>query len=334
MTDGNPYKIGPYNKYINAIRQFNKSSANQGFKLIRITNHVPSILTGTPQGKPSALPSNICLPLRKNDGTKIDDDTWKSTDYLLDQEIFGLSETTAPKMTCVAVNTKTKNLPARAPMATRIPFSGIDTSSQIKNQPSLAFIIKFNQFMYFTGGDIEKAQELSMIPNSAQLNYDYMKLSHHGSLSASPLDFLTTLNPLYAVISSGSRSFSGSYLPRLDVLKRLTSLPRLETCFLTNKPKSAASIPNGNTELTAIETLMSSPKLTVAATYTNEIKSQPGHVVCLVNCDGSGKINTKSWTARNVSNANTSARPVRQRRATNFYSPYPTSRSSISTQLT
>jgi hypothetical protein len=70
-------------------------------------------------------------------------------------------------------------------------------SGTINNQISLAWLIKFGMFNYYTGGDIGIAQEKEIAKylnaQSPPIKLDAFKLSHHGSKHSTPDELLGTL---------------------------------------------------------------------------------------------------------------------------------------------
>lgn len=71
-------------------------------------------------------------------------------------------------------------------------------------------------------GDAGVAIESKLITSGVDLKADILKLSHHGSLSASSLNFLEAVNPKIALISVGKDNKFGH--PSTLILNRLESL--------------------------------------------------------------------------------------------------------------
>ncbi len=88
------------------------------------------------------------------------------------------------KMTCVKNNS----------------YFGTQAKDKI-NASSLAFLIEYGDFKYFTGGDIESVQEDSLLNGLGKLSA--FKLSHHGSHFSTSQAFLDKTAPGLAFISCG-----------------------------------------------------------------------------------------------------------------------------------
>lgn len=124
--------------------------------------------------------------------------------------------------------------------------------SHKKNNRSLAFLIQYNKFYYYTGGDIGKAQEkaiaayfnnkkfnekkekvsLSPKPFEVDSPMQAFKSSHHGSdLTSTPTELVETAkNPSVAFISFGFGDFDH---PDFPVFKRLQDEPSIKKIYLT-----------------------------------------------------------------------------------------------------
>ncbi|WP_447002264.1 MBL fold metallo-hydrolase [Saccharothrix isguenensis] len=100
-----------------------------------------------------------------------------------------------------------------------------DSAKKQDNEKSLAFLLEFNGFRYYVGGDIYRLQEdggyarnvhppqwqpgirTRLNPNgTAAGRVLAMKTSHHGSDTSSSADFLHTMRPAAAFISVGERN--------------------------------------------------------------------------------------------------------------------------------
>ena len=67
-------------------------------------------------------------------------------------------------------------------------------------------------------GDIEAAQELSLLQSGQALQADWLLVPHHGSATSSTANFLETVQPRIAVVQAGYRNRFGH--PRQDVMQR------------------------------------------------------------------------------------------------------------------
>jgi beta-lactamase superfamily II metal-dependent hydrolase len=128
-------------------------------------------------------------------------------------------------MECVAVNNATDNEPFLAP-------------AKDKNQNSVALIISFNGFDYFTAGDLTFQPERSLATSIR--NCDVYHVNHHGSsTSSSDLSFVLQLDPEVSVVSNGTQYGH----PNTEVGERLTN--EVGSLFVqTNVNPAGNSYPN------------------------------------------------------------------------------------------
>jgi hypothetical protein len=132
-------------------------------------------------------------------------------------------------MTCIAANQYIRGAGA----ANRVQ-SG--QSVDPKNEKSLAFLVQFNNFKYYLGGDIETTQEDHIMTNLNPNDNDAgrilaMKASHHGSDRSTSASFVNCLRPSAAFISCGyNNSFDH---PRQEVLNNLEDCVDLQHYYLT-----------------------------------------------------------------------------------------------------
>jgi competence protein ComEC len=68
-------------------------------------------------------------------------------------------------------------------------------------------------------GDIDEGHEQAMIQRGVALQSDVLKTPHHGSASGLALNFLTLVNPKYAIIQSGKDNKYGH--PATSILQKL-----------------------------------------------------------------------------------------------------------------
>ncbi len=71
-------------------------------------------------------------------------------------------------------------------------------------------------------GDIEAAQEQSLVQSGQALQADWLLVPHHGSATSSTPDFLAAVQPRVAVVQAGYRNRFGH--PRPDVVRRYSEL--------------------------------------------------------------------------------------------------------------
>ncbi|WP_433345416.1 ComEC/Rec2 family competence protein [Micromonospora sp. CA-111912] len=113
-----------------------------------------------------------------------------------------------PTIICIAANRFVRN---GAATATYRSGGMLTPPEQTKNEKSLAFEVRFGNFRYYIGGDIEAMQEQSV---SAYLNpvdsvaqrVHIVKASHHGANTATTRAFVDRMRPEVVLISCGTRN--------------------------------------------------------------------------------------------------------------------------------
>ena len=90
------------------------------------------------------------------------------------------------------------------------------------NDASIVLRIDYGTTSFLFTGDAEDWSEYMMIDAGVSLKADVLKVSHHGSYTASTMEFLKKVNPEYAVISVGKDNAYGH--PHQSVLKNLKAL--------------------------------------------------------------------------------------------------------------
>lgn len=100
----------------------------------------------------------------------------------------------------------------------------LDLTSQINydnpNDNSITSFIKLGKFNFFFTGDISKEVEKDIVKAYPQLKVDVLKLSHHGSNTASSDFFFRNIPVEFVIISAGYNNRYGH--PSEEVLNRLT----------------------------------------------------------------------------------------------------------------
>ena len=89
--------------------------------------------------------------------------------------------------------------------------------SDINNNSIVCKIIYKNSSFLFTG-DIEKKAQKSLLEKNSDLRADVIKVPHHGRQSSYYKDFLTAVDPKYAIISAGDEK---EYRISTDLLRFL-----------------------------------------------------------------------------------------------------------------
>lgn len=93
------------------------------------------------------------------------------------------------------------------------------SNSEDSNDNSLVLLAEINGLKYLFTGDISTAVELELIEKYPDLKVDVLKVSHHGSQSATSAAFLMAIDPKIALISCGKNNFYGH--PSSEVIERL-----------------------------------------------------------------------------------------------------------------
>jgi len=88
------------------------------------------------------------------------------------------------------------------------------------NSNSVVLRVCWGEVRFLLTGDIEAEAEHLLVASGQPLAADVLKVSHHGSGDASTAEFLTAVDPSYAVISVGAENRFGH--PHQAVLERLT----------------------------------------------------------------------------------------------------------------
>jgi len=78
------------------------------------------------------------------------------------------------------------------------------TSYDDLNNWSVVVKITFGNNSFLLTGDAETISEKEMIAKGYDLNADLLKVGHHGSSSSTSIEFLSKVNPKYAIISVGN----------------------------------------------------------------------------------------------------------------------------------
>lgn len=114
-------------------------------------------------------------------------------------------------------------------------------SSTDENTYSLSFRMSWNGFDYLTSGDLSSAVEDTLDSKISSNNFDVIKLSHHGSATASSLGFCTTIHPTVAVAFIGANN---SFVhPHADTVSNImsSSWGGVDWLYCTTKGSSSPS---------------------------------------------------------------------------------------------
>lgn len=124
------------------------------------------------------------------------------------------------------------------------------------NNDSFGLVLRFNNFFFYTGGDLVSAGENLIadairgygLPNPNNNNNPYpipasiaaFKCGHHGADTCTSNYFLQTLNPKAALISSGRNSYGH---PNQNLVNRLQACNSLSFFYLTGCDGTKINIP-------------------------------------------------------------------------------------------
>jgi competence protein ComEC len=98
------------------------------------------------------------------------------------------------------------------------PADYVPTDSP-KNNDSLVLRVGYGRNGFLLSGDVERPIERRMLAENEIQRTDVLKVAHHGSRTSSTEDFVSAVQPVFAVISAG---FENSYgHPNRDVVERL-----------------------------------------------------------------------------------------------------------------
>ena len=103
------------------------------------------------------------------------------------------------------------------------PFENLSGKSfKNDNEASIVFKLIYGKTSILFTGDATKKVEEQLIKHNLDLKADILKVSHHGSKTATSLEFLEKVKPKYAIISVGKNNKFGH--PSLRVLKNLEKI--------------------------------------------------------------------------------------------------------------
>lgn len=109
---------------------------------------------------------------------------------------------------------------------------GLGTGNTLENNASLVVRLEYGDHVFLFMGDAEGKERhgaaddpqfverilLDNMPN--RLKATVLKIAHHGSETSSTEQFIRAVDPEIVVVSSGRKSFSGTFLPLMSTLER------------------------------------------------------------------------------------------------------------------
>jgi beta-lactamase superfamily II metal-dependent hydrolase len=130
------------------------------------------------------------------------------------------------------------------------------------NQMSIASVIRFGNFYFYTGGDLTKAFEKPiatairnnplpnpqnpLLPFPAPPRIAAFKCGHHGSTHSTSQNFLDTMNAVPTVISCGKAQFGEENHPSSVITARLQAHGSINKYYLTNCSYATTGVPASN----------------------------------------------------------------------------------------
>jgi competence protein ComEC len=106
------------------------------------------------------------------------------------------------------------------------------THGHNENDMSIALLVQYAGFRYFTAGDLLRRTERKVAELDQVQDVDMYKSNHHGSNTSSRIELMEALSPSAIVISNGSHHYAH---PRRVILDRYAELESEPVVFQTNK---------------------------------------------------------------------------------------------------
>ncbi len=116
------------------------------------------------------------------------------------------------------------------------------TNYEKLNDYSAAIKLIYGQTSFLFMGDVEVTSEKEIIANNIDVSANVLKLGHHGSKTSTSDEFLSLVNPSYAIISCGEDNSYGH--PHAPTVERLNA--RSINIFRTDKDGTIVIESNGN----------------------------------------------------------------------------------------
>jgi hypothetical protein len=151
---------------------------------------------------------------------------------------------------------------ARGAEAWQAPADSTINSGQRDNDASIALILRFNSFFYYTGGDLPSEGEdliataimAHRLPDPQDDAAEFalpasvacFKCGHHGSNASTSQNFLDTVMPRVALISCGRQN--AFHHPGQDMIDRLHGDENIGRFFLTNCEAGKDHVPASDGE--------------------------------------------------------------------------------------
>lgn len=104
-----------------------------------------------------------------------------------------------------------------------------DVPEEIKENNDMSLVVKiiYKETSFLFTGDIETEAEERLKASGIDLSADVLKVAHHGSNNSTSYDFLSEVNPQYAIISCGQGNSYGH--PNQETLDKLKDIELYRT---------------------------------------------------------------------------------------------------------
>lgn len=174
-------------------------------------------------------------------------DTLVVTDDFMKRKIWNNFENYNPNLKIIndTISTKWGN--------TKLKFlhPAEDYYSENINNMSIVLKIEQEKYKFLLSGDLEREGEAILVSrDSDMLDADFLKVGHHGSRTASSVEFLQAVTPQVAVISTGLKNRFD--FPHPEALERLGYLD--ENLYITGKSGAVVIIiNNGALEISTVK---------------------------------------------------------------------------------
>jgi beta-lactamase superfamily II metal-dependent hydrolase len=166
-----------------------------------------------------------------------------------------------------------------------INYGSVSGASGSENDLSLGWLLTYNGFQYFTGGDLggeTSPYADNETPLATQVgDVDVMKIDHHGSHFSTNQTFVNNLKPEVAIIEVGDNNSYNH--PTQVVLDRLAAV----NCFIyQTELGSGGTIPSGAGVVTNGNVIIKTLGTGYTVTYGSTVDSYPGDNTVIVEPEG------------------------------------------------
>lgn len=161
----------------------------------------------------------------------------------------------------------------------------VDGSASDSNDASIVLMVTYGTTDYLLTGDIDSAIEAKLV-QKYNLQAEVLKVSHHGSSTATSTTFLNEVKPAYAVLSYGDNSYGH---PDSAVVQRLNSVK----AKIVSTPNGTIQTNTDGSNLTVSGKIETPPSSTTPSVKIVS-KDLAGEIVGIKN-NGSSKVSLAGW---------------------------------------